>query len=502
MAAILWLYSQGELNMSDLDKKDQQLNNDNLRDDHSPDIQQGESQALSGGRRLTKFPIIVIACVVGLVLFLTALAMLKAGNKEDVQKEDEQAQNTTETANPEDLFTNTGSGSIPENTLPAPGCLEPVLDLQGQPIMNPDGTPQQQPCGGATAQNQQPVTVGVVEGSPEDIANKRRLMLLEAERRNLDIKLQAKQAEQQAVFQAKMNRLQSIEQQRANAQNDLGTVLGAPTSTGNNAAGLRQIGGSQQPSTLSGLLGGGNSGNDGFMPSSRQGQTENDMYAINRQGEKEQWTQRQSNDNFYLAKALIDPMSDYEVKSGTVIPATLVTGMNSDLPGQIIGQVRQNVYDSTTGRFLLIPQGSKLIGTYDNGITMGQKRGLVAWQRIIFPNGSSMSLGNMQGTDKAGYAGFKDKIDNHYGRIFGQATLISMFSALGQIAVGDDDSNNQSTSQNNRETLAEELGRQWSQTGQELIRRNLNIAPTIRIRPGYQFNVMVNKDMILKPYGK
>lgn len=130
------------------------------------------------------------------------------------------------------------------------------------------------------------------------------------------------------------------------------------------------------------------------------------------------------------------------------------------------------------------------------------QRGLVAWQRIIFPNGSSMSLGTMQGTDKAGYAGFKDKVDNHYGRIFGQATLISMFSALGQIAVSDNGNTNQSSSQDNRETLAEELGRQWSQTGQELIKRNLNIAPTIRIRPGYEFNVMVNKDMILKPYGK
>ncbi|UUS62547.1 MULTISPECIES: TrbI/VirB10 family protein [unclassified Acinetobacter] len=489
--------------MSDKDLNNSDLGNNNLHDDRTPDIQQGESKTLSGGRRLTKFPLIIIGCVVGLVLFLTALAMMKAGNSNDAVKEEEQAQNTSESANPDDLFANTGSGSIPESNLQNPGCLEPVLDPQGQPIINTDGTPLQQPCGGTTPQGQ-PVTAGLVEGSPEDIANKRRIMLLEAERRNIDMNLQAKQAEQQAVFQSKMTRLQGIEQQRANAQNDLGAVLGAPTSTGNNSAGLKAVGGSQPSNSgLGGLLGGANNshGGDGFMPGG--GSDKNDMYAVNRQGEKEQWTQRSSNDNFYLSKALIDPMSDYEVKTGTVIPATLVTGMNSDLPGQIIGQVRQNVYDSTSGRFLLIPQGSKLIGTYDNGITMGQQRGLIAWQRIIFPNGSSMSLGTMQGTDKAGYAGFKDKVDNHYGRIFGQATLISMFSALGQIAVSDNNSNsNQSNAQDNRETLAEELGRQWSQTGQELIKRNLNIAPTIRIRPGYEFNVMVNKDMILKPYHK
>ena len=485
--------------MSDLDKKNPGIDNANLHDDRTPDMQQGESKALTGGRRLTKFPLIIIGCVVGLVLFLTALAMMKSGNNEDAQKEEEQAQSNNESANPNDLFANTGSGSIPVNNLQAPGCLEPVLDLQGNPVIGTDGTPQQQPCT-ATDPNQQDVTVNVIEGSPEDIANKRRIMLLEAERRNIDMRLQAKQAEQQAVFQSKMNRLQSLEQQRANSQNDLGAVLGAPTSTGNNSAGLRSVNGSQQPNSgLNGLLGGAG-GQDSFMPGG--GGNKDDMYSINRQGEKEQWTQRPSNDNFYLAKALIDPMSDYEVKTGTVIPATLLTGMNSDLPGQIIGQVRQNVYDSTSGRFLLIPQGSKLIGTYDNGVTMGQQRGLVAWQRIIFPNGSSMSLGTMQGTDKAGYAGFKDKVDNHYGRIFGQATLISMFSALGQIAVSDNGNTNQSSSQDNRETLAEELGRQWSQTGQELIKRNLNIAPTIRIRPGYEFNVMVNKDMILKPYGK
>lgn len=485
--------------------------NDNLYDDRTPDIQQGESKALSGGRRLTKFPLIVIGIVCFFVLLLTAYAMLNAGSKPSDQEETPQEETAkNESANPDDIFgpTGTGTGSIPDAAQTAtqiPGCLEPVLDLQGKPVLNTDGTPAQQPCKAEVTNPNQPATVAVIEGSPEDVANKRRLMLLEAERRNIDITLQSRQAEKQAVLQAKLNRIQAIEQQRSNAQNELGSVLNAPTTTNNSGAnsGLRAVGGASG-SSLGGLLGGNSAGggsqNEGFMPGGR-GEA-NDMYSINRQGEKEQWSQRNANDNFYLAKGLIDPISDYEVKSGTVIPATLVSGMNSDLPGQIIGQVRQNVYDSKTGRYLLIPQGSKLIGTYDVGVTMGQQRGLVAWSRIIFPDGASMSLNNMQGTDKAGYSGFKDKVDNHYGRVFGQAALVSMFSALGQIAVNKDSSENQSRSQDNRETLAEELGRQWSQTGQELIRRNLNIAPTIRVRPGYEFNVMVNKDMILKPYKK
>ncbi|WP_208441910.1 TrbI/VirB10 family protein [Bartonella raoultii] len=187
-----------------------------------------------------------------------------------------------------------------------------------------------------------------------------------------------------------------------------------------------------------------------------------------------------------------------EIKAGTIIPSIMISGINSDLPGQIIAQVRESVYDSATGQNVLIPLGSRLIGTYDSRVSTGQKRALIAWSRVIYPDGSSLSLGNMPGTDQSGYAGFKDKVNNHYLKIFGNAFLLSVISGASQLSQkthnkGNDDS----TMATAKETLAAELGRQWGEVGIEMTRKNLDIQPTIIIRPGYNFNVMVTKDIIL-----
>ena len=193
-------------------------------------------------------------------------------------------------------------------------------------------------------------------------------------------------------------------------------------------------------------------------------------------------------------------LTPYELRVGTIIPAVMIGGINSDLPGEIIAQVSQNVRDTRTGQYILIPQGARLIGTYDSHIAMGQRRVMVGWHRVQFPDGSTMELGHMGGVDPEGYAGFNDKVNNHYWRIFGNAILLSVIGAGAQLSQpdGDDDSK----SSNAREELAAELGRQWGQVGQQTIRRNMNIQPTLEIRPGYQFNVMVNKDLILKPYSE
>ncbi|WP_212112463.1 TrbI/VirB10 family protein [Bartonella queenslandensis] len=187
-----------------------------------------------------------------------------------------------------------------------------------------------------------------------------------------------------------------------------------------------------------------------------------------------------------------------EIKAGTIIPSIMISGINSDLPGQIIAQVRESVYDSATGQNVLIPLGSRLIGTYDSRVSTGQKRALIAWSRVIYPDGSSLSLGNMPGTDQSGYAGFKDKVNNHYLKIFGNAFLLSVISGASQLSQkthnkGNDDSKMETA----KETLAAELGRQWGEVGIEMTRKNLGIQPTIIIRPGYNFNVMVTKDIIL-----
>ena len=182
----------------------------------------------------------------------------------------------------------------------------------------------------------------------------------------------------------------------------------------------------------------------------------------------------------------------YTLKTGAVIPGVLISGLNSDLPGNAIAQVSQNVYDSATGQHLLIPQGSKLYGTYDSRVSYGQNRALVVWERIIFPDASTLELDRMQGVDVSGYSGFKDKVNNHYLKLFGQTFLLSAIQALpAQLSdtpatAGADDEFSKIAAAN------------YSRMGEKLIDRNLSIQPTIRIRPGYPFLIMVNRDMLFR----
>ena len=191
-------------------------------------------------------------------------------------------------------------------------------------------------------------------------------------------------------------------------------------------------------------------------------------------------------------------VSPYEMKAGTVIPAVMVGGINSDLPGQIIAQVSENVYDTKTGRHLLIPQGSKLVGTYDNAVTMGQSRVLVAWNRVIFPDASSLDLNMMPGSDQGGYAGFKDRVNNHYGKIFGSALMLSLFSAGVQLSQPRADS--VLTNPTVGQTATGAVGQQLGIVGEQLMQRNIRIQPTLQIRPGYRFNVSVTKDLVVEPW--
>ncbi|MDO4643458.1 MAG: TrbI/VirB10 family protein [Cardiobacteriaceae bacterium] len=197
----------------------------------------------------------------------------------------------------------------------------------------------------------------------------------------------------------------------------------------------------------------------------------------------------------YIASVREPQLTEYEIRVGAVIPAVMVSGINSDLPGDIIAQVTHDVYDSKTGRYILIPQGSKLIGRYDSQIAMGQERVMIAWYRLQFPDASIFNLGNMGAVDLAGYAGMNDRVNNHTWRIFKGALLLSVIGAGTQIAIGD------SSNENSPINVAKsEFGRQIGEAGNEMVKRNLNIQPTLEIRPGYRFNVMVNKDLILTPY--
>jgi type IV secretion system protein VirB10 len=210
---------------------------------------------------------------------------------------------------------------------------------------------------------------------------------------------------------------------------------------------------------------------------------------------------REGNDRWKLDSRPTPPRSAYAVLTTSVIPATLITGINSSLPGKIFGQVSQDVFDTATGKYLLIPQGTKLEGEYSSEVAYGQASVLVAWQRLVFPDGKTMDIGAMPGSTGAGYAGFTDQVNNHYARLFGSAILMSAISA----GVALSQSTNQvagtfgapTTSSVLSATLGQQLGRVITQ----MISKNLNIAPTLEIRPGYRFNITVTKDMVLaRPY--
>jgi type IV secretion system protein TrbI len=190
---------------------------------------------------------------------------------------------------------------------------------------------------------------------------------------------------------------------------------------------------------------------------------------------------------------LANPASRYIVQAGAVIPAALITGIRSDLPGQVTAQVTEHVYDSPTGKFLLIPQGSKLVGTYDSQISFGQDRVLLVWTRLIMPNGRSIVLERQPGADTQGFAGLEDDVDHHWGRLFMAAALSTLLGVGSELG-----------STNNDNSIVTALRRgstdSLNQTGQQVVRRNLNIQPTLTIRPGFPVRVIVNRDLVLAPY--
>lgn len=187
------------------------------------------------------------------------------------------------------------------------------------------------------------------------------------------------------------------------------------------------------------------------------------------------------------------PPSPYVVQAGSVISAALITGLRSDLPGQITAQVTSHVYDSPTGRFLLIPQGSRLLGEYDSRVASGQRRLLLAWTRIVFPDGRSIVLEREPGTDQAGFAGLEDGVDNHWDRLFLAAGLATILN-IG-LETGED--NGDGIAEAIRDGTQNTIGR----AGESIVQRQLNIPPTLTIRPGFPVRVMVTRDLILEPMG-
>jgi type IV secretion system protein VirB10 len=201
-------------------------------------------------------------------------------------------------------------------------------------------------------------------------------------------------------------------------------------------------------------------------------------------------------DRWYSPNQVENPVR-FQLRAGFVIPAVLLSGVNSEVPGTIIAQVAQDVYDNATGSDLLIPQGARLIGSYYANVQYGQSRLFVVWQRIVYPDGRALDIGAEPGTDSAGYAGFKDRVDSHWVRIFGSAVLMSAISA--GVAYSQDryqSNGNYYAPPRFSDELSQAVGQQFGQAAAKLLEKNLDIAPTLKIRPGYRFSVLLIKDFV------
>ena len=196
----------------------------------------------------------------------------------------------------------------------------------------------------------------------------------------------------------------------------------------------------------------------------------------------------------YNPHRLQDPISPYQVMAGTIIAASLITGINADLPGPVIAQVTEPVYDTVSGQHLLIPQGSRVIGRYDSVIAFGQERALVVWQRIILPDGSSLMIEALPASDRAGYAGLEDQVDFHTWRLLKGIAFSTLLGVSTELTFGQEESELV-------RAIREASQESASQVGERLVERNLDIPPSITIRPGWPLSIIVQSDLVLRPYG-
>jgi type IV secretion system protein TrbI len=224
--------------------------------------------------------------------------------------------------------------------------------------------------------------------------------------------------------------------------------------------------------------------------------TTNSLTAQDTQEHKESFINRSTNAATRSMHALQLPASPYQLMAGTIIPAALVTGINSDLPGQVIATVTEQVFDTATGRHLLIPQGSRLFGQYDSQVAFGQRRVLLVWTRLVLPDASSITLDRLPGVDPAGYTGLEDDVDWHWQQLLAGAALSTLIGVGAELAAPDRSNGQSQVVVATRQSVQDSV----NQVGQEITRRSLNVQPTLTIRPGFPVRVIVNKDLVLRPY--
>jgi type IV secretion system protein VirB10 len=282
-----------------------------------------------------------------------------------------------------------------------------------------------------------------------------------------------------------------VEQQREQAESSLQPASPVAAAGPDRAVALReQRAAAEQAARASSVvvqLSGGKQATapDALAPSPQQAQAT--ALAANAGLQLGDWSRSEANQGL-----VTEPASRWMISAGSIIPAALLTGLNSDLPGMVLAQVTENVRDSLTGRAVLIPQGARLIGRYDSGVSYGQKRAFLVWQRILFPDGSSLRLDNMPASDAEGYAGLTDRVDGHSWQLIKGVLLSSILGVGSQLSIGSD--------RGLARALRESVQQNGSQAGEQIVSKGLNIQPTVRVRPGWPLRVLVSEDLILQPW--
>lgn len=444
----------------------------------SPDASPGVTTKTSGVRRVNNFPIYI---VVGIMLVFLLIMMIVAMNRSDQQNAGNNKEITE--VGSTNLLAAMITGDFKDGMIPSK-APPPVIPDMPQEILiarpdNLDLPPM--PPGGQMHREINPDT--------EHIRMMKMQQFEEAVKAKTHVTMVApRSAGSSPGFvpsgvtpsrEEALAQLAAVRQQIATQAND------DPTAA--YQARLQQI-------RDSGLGGGGGVGDDSApqLLGANASSSTNDISRFDATGQGNRWK---------LDSKPTAPETPYSLLTGFVIPAVLISGINSELPGQIMAQVSQDIYDTPIGKHRLIPQGARLVGEYSNDVAFGQRRVLVAWQRIIFPDGKTMDIGAMPGADGIGQSGFNDLVNNHYMRIFGSALLMSAVIAGATYSQRDAGGGGGFGRQNAGSVLSQSLGQQLGQATTRLMMKNLNIAPTLEIRPGFRFNVIVTKDLVFsKPY--
>ncbi|MCW8060154.1 IncP-type conjugal transfer protein TrbI [Agrobacterium tumefaciens] len=414
-------------------------------------------------RRLNRLPIFLFIGLVVMLVVVVIWGMAQRGliGNRGAQPEQSTGQPASDFA--DELKRNIGDG------VNEPQRQDPLIITPSEtPMELPDGINPFQP------------------GSRQRTTTQQQEAVIEPE---ADWRERLKREHEEALLREQNRQRLAAMQAQANARNSpMAVDVGKVTQQGIGQQGQGQANGQASPNGTADLL---------SAAMRAAGAAPGGMADPNNQQGKISFLNKDIADAGYLPNQVVPQLSPFELKRGSVIPATLITGINSDLPGRITAQVRQHVYDSATGHRLLIPQGTKLFGRYDSEVSYGQSRALVVWTDIIFPNGSTLQIGGMAGVDTQGYGGFKDKVNNHFWRVWGSAILIAAIGTGVDMALPESNRNAFGVTQNDptdaaRRNFAETFGRVADRT----IDKNMNIQPTLEIRPGYNFNILVDQDII------